>query len=96
MRPILALAAAAAFFMPAPAQAAPACASHDEALALLAQKYQERRVAVGVTSAGGLVEVLASKDGATWTILVTQPNGQSCIVSAGEGWTVVEPEEPEA
>jgi len=93
---LLVLAASAAFFMPAPAQGAPSCASHDEALALLRNKYQERRVAVGVTSAGGLVEVLSSKDGGTWTILVTAPNGQSCIVSAGEGWRVVKPEEPEA
>lgn len=93
---LLTLAAAAAFFMPAPAQAAPSCASHEEALALLAKKYQERRIAVGVTSAGGLVEVLASADGGTWTILVTAPNGQSCIVSAGEGWQVVTPKGPEA
>jgi len=63
---------------------------------MLAKKYQERRVAVGVTSAGGLVEVLTSADGGTWTILVTAPNGQSCIVSAGEGWRVVTPQEPEA
>ena len=93
---LVTLAAAAAFFMPAPAQAAPACAPHAEALALLQNKYQERRIAIGVTTAGGLVEVLASADGATWTILVTAPNGRSCIVSAGEGWTAITPQEPEA
>lgn len=93
---LVTLAAAATFFMPATAQAAPACAPHAEALALLAKQYQERRIAVGVTTAGGLVEVLASADGATWTILVTMPDGQSCIVSAGEGWTAITPEEPEA
>ena len=49
----------------------------------------EAPVAVGVTSAGGLVEVFATDDGATWTIVVTTPQGRSCMVAAGEGWRAV-------
>lgn len=92
---LIALAASAALFMPAPAHGAANCDTHDAALALLAKKYQERRVALGVTNAGGLVEVLTSDNGVTWTILVTAPNGVSCIVSAGEGWRTIKPEDPE-
>ena len=55
-------------------------------LAHLAQKYGEAPVAIGVTSGGGLVEILTSGDGATWTIIVSGPNGTSCMVAAGEGW----------
>lgn len=86
----------AAFFIPEPTQAAPACAPHAEALAILAKQYRERRVAAGVSNGGELVEVFATKDGATWTILVTAPNGISCIVAAGEGWTGITAEDSEA
>lgn len=79
-----------------PAHAATFCAPHDDVLALFAKKYQERPIALGVTNGGGLIEVLSTLDGGTWTILVTTPGGRTCVVSAGEGWTVVTPEEPEA
>jgi hypothetical protein len=38
-----------------------------------------------VTATGSLLEVLASPSG-TWTIIVTIPNGPTCLVSSGEGW----------
>ncbi len=55
----------------------------------LAQKYQEVPVAIGVTNRGGLVEVLTTGDGKTWTIIISTPDGQSCLVAAGEGWRAV-------
>ena len=51
-----------------------------------AKKYGEVPVAIGVTNKGGLVEVLTTGDGNTWTIIVSMPNGTSCLVAAGEGW----------
>ncbi len=56
----------------------------------LAERYQELPVAIGVTSGGGLVEVLSSSDGETWTIIVSTPNGVSCLIAAGEGWRPIE------
>ena len=56
----------------------------------LAQKYKEAPVAIGVTSSGGLVEVLTSGDGGTWTIILSNPNGTSCLVAAGEGWRALQ------
>ena len=64
----------------------PSCKERGDVLALLAKKYQEAPVAAGVTSSGGLVEVLTTGNGATWTIIVTTPQGMSCLVAAGEGW----------
>ncbi len=55
-------------------------------LAHLAQKYRELPVAAGVTKRGGLVEVLSTGDGKTWTILISSPDGKACMVAAGEGW----------
>ncbi len=56
----------------------------------LAQKYQEAPVAIGVTASGGMVEVLTTGDGGTWTIILSNPNGTSCLVAAGEGWRALQ------
>ena len=52
----------------------------------MAEKYREAPVAIGVTSTGSIVEVLTTGDGTTWTIIVSNPNGTSCLIAAGEGW----------
>ena len=74
-----------------PVVAAPQCNERDNVLALLAKKYQETPVAAGVTNTGGLVEVLTDHKGGTWTIIVTTPQGISCLVAAGEGWRDIRP-----
>lgn len=71
---------------PAWGQQAAACSPRSDVLRHLAKKYGEEPVAIGVTNKGGLVEVLTTGDGATWTIIVSQPNGTACMVAAGEGW----------
>ena len=72
------------------AAAQPQCNDRKEVLNLLAQKYKESPVASGVTNNGGLVEVLTDAKGGTWTIIVTTPQGVSCLVAAGEGWRKME------
>ncbi len=64
----------------------PTCNERTDVLGHLAKKYGEVPVAVGVTNKGGLVEVLTTGDGDTWTIIVSTPNGMSCMLAAGEGW----------
>ena len=83
------------------AQAAGQCNARDDVLKLLSNKYSESQVAYGVTNNGGLVEVLKSGPAAktdTWTIIITTPQGVSCLVAAGEGWRDMEQiaKEPEA
>jgi len=82
------------------AAAANQCNTRDNVLKLLASKYKEAPVAVGVTNNGGLVEVLKSDPlgkADTWTIIITTPKGMSCLVAAGEGWRAVDrlPIDPE-
>ena len=82
-----------------PLPAPQACDTRAWVLAHLAAKYHEAPVAVGLTTSGGLIEVLTTADGRTWTIIVTSPRGISCMVAAGEGWrtlNLVTPEGPEA
>lgn len=79
----------------APAQAqVQTCDQRQNVIGHLAKKYQEAPVAVGVTSTGGLVEVLTTSSGDTWTIIVSSPNGVSCLLAAGEGWRAIEFEVP--
>ncbi len=68
------------------ASAQGACDRRERVLDLLAEKYQETPVAVGVTTQGSLVEVLSHDTGKTWTIVITSPQGISCLLLTGEGW----------
>jgi hypothetical protein len=62
------------------------CGARAEILAELTKRYSETPVAVGLSNSGVLVEVLSSDNGSTWTIIVSQPNGTSCLVAAGKEW----------
>ncbi|WP_156939925.1 hypothetical protein [Mesorhizobium sp. LNHC209A00] len=64
----------------------PPCGSRPEILKQLSSRFKEAPVALGLAKNGSVVEVLTSEDGATWTIMVSQPNGSSCLVAIGEGW----------
>lgn len=73
-----------------PAQAADqqptACGPHADVVKALGSKFHEQQSATALTSAGTLLEVLTANDGATWTIIVSRPDGLSCVVAAGEDW----------
>ena len=89
----LVIGAAAILFSTAAQAQQNQCNQRDDVLELLSNKYSESRVAVGVTNNGGLVEVLKSGQEAksdTWTIIITSPQGVSCLVAAGEGWRDME------
>ena len=62
------------------------CFDRDKALADLAKKYQEQSTAFGVTNMGNLVELLTSPEGETWTLIITDPRGRTCLIAAGEYW----------
>lgn len=71
------------------------CGHHDKIVAMITgEKFKETRRAVGTTDGSNgtnFVEVFASKAG-TWTILVSTPEGFTCIHGAGESWEDVPPE----
>lgn len=73
------------------ASAAPVCGDRAKVIESLNAKYAEEPVAVGVTSNGGVIEVLKAPDGETWTILFTYPSGPSCLVASGDAWQDIEP-----
>ncbi len=96
--PFLTAAALAALLVCQSASAQGACDRRERVLGLLAEKYQETPVAAGVTTQDSLVEVLSDDAGKTWTIVVTSPQGISCLLLTGEGWKKLQQvaQDPEA
>lgn len=79
--------AAVLFLLPSlPISAAPVCGDREKVLSNLAEKYDEHPTEVGVTSQGGIIELLVSRDGTTWTLLFSHPTGPACLVASGEAW----------
>ncbi len=62
------------------------CGARPDVVELLASDFREQPSSVGVTGDGRLLEVLTNEDATTWSILLTDSRGQSCIVATGEGW----------
>lgn len=61
------------------------CGERQHLVSHLGRAYSEQPANFGVAATGNLIEVLTS-DGGTWTILVTDPKGVTCVVAAGENW----------
>lgn len=86
----LALAALAALAFAATANAQSRnCADRDRIVERLATGYGETRQTVGIGSDNTLVEVFASLETGTWTIVVTRAGGPSCLVASGQAYQVM-------
>lgn len=64
------------------------CGTREDLLKQLAAQYQEAPVGIGLASNGSVVELLTSTAG-SWTLMVTPPNGPSCLIGTGEAWQPV-------
>jgi hypothetical protein len=62
------------------------CHDAGEIARQLSSKYKEAPVAFGLQSNGNLLQIYASDQKNTWTVVSTSPAGQSCIVAAGKRW----------
>ncbi len=78
--------AVAVFLVSSVAMAQVPCGQRDKVVERLAVKYKEAPIATGVSSNGSLIEVLSTHDGDTWTLIVSSPDGNSCLIGSGQGW----------
>ena len=62
------------------------CASRDAIIDRLTDRFDEVQMGAGLIGEAGLVEVWRSPDTGSWTILMTRPNGMTCVVATGEFW----------
>lgn len=80
------LVAAAGFLVSADASAQVViCGNRSAIVQQLEVNYQERQTAYGIIANEAVMEIYVSRQG-TWTIVITERTGRSCIVAAGHSW----------
>ncbi len=77
----------------APAPPQTSCAQRTALVSGLIEGYGERQVARGLTLGGALFEVHAG-DAGSFTVLLSDPSGVSCLIAVGEAWQLVLPPLP--
>ncbi|MGH6689535.1 MAG: hypothetical protein ACREF4_02495 [Gammaproteobacteria bacterium] len=68
------------------------CHNATEIAKQLSNKYAEAPVAFGLQSNGNLLQVYASEETGTWTVVTISPTGMACIVAAGKRWEQMPPD----
>ncbi len=72
------------------AQNAVPCGDRTNLITMLDGKYQEGLSGFGVSGSANLVEVYVSEKG-SFTVVMTNAKGVSCVIAAGESWEKVAP-----
>lgn len=62
------------------------CADRDKVVQRLTTNYGETVQGMGLGANNGVMEVFASEETGTWTITVTMPNGQTCLIASGQAY----------
>jgi len=83
---ITALALALLLGLRSMASAQSMCMPHAELAKRLGDRFSETPIAIALANNGSLLEVFSTGSGSTWTIIITKPDGTSCVVAAGEAW----------
>ena len=68
-----------------PALAQQQCGPRDDVVKLLHTKYLESQRALGLIDDRSMMEIYISARG-SWTMLVTNEEGMTCVLAAGEAW----------
>lgn len=61
------------------------CAPRERVVERLAERYGETLRSMGLDQGNGLVEIYTSDTG-TWTMLLSLPDGRSCLLASGQLW----------
>jgi hypothetical protein len=69
------------------------CAKREEVIQRLWDRWQEKLVANGLSNDNRLIELFVAENG-SWTVIISDSTGRSCVASAGQNWTARESEEP--
>lgn len=73
----------------APAFAQGQCGPREHLVKSLGDRFKEAPVGMGITQPGQIVELFTSDTG-SWTMVLTTPNGTSCLIAAGESWDTIQ------
>jgi len=67
------------------AEAQTICGDRTDFVEKLKDGYAEEPVSLGLAANGSAIELFTAESG-TFSIIITQPNGVSCLVASGEEW----------
>ncbi|MEQ9642089.1 MAG: hypothetical protein RIM84_18845 [Alphaproteobacteria bacterium] len=79
----------AATMVPLSTQAAHAqrvCAPTAEIAQQLENKFEEQAVGRGLTPGGDAMFELFVSNSGSWTVLISDPSGRSCVFAVGDNW----------
>ena len=65
------------------------CANRSEMVEKLNARFGESRQSIGLTPGGQALEIFAHAETGTWTILLTLPNGTSCMMASGHAYQAI-------
>lgn len=92
---VLLAAAVAVFPETAGAQGVVNCAERAQVIDFLARQYAEKQTAVGLINQQAIMELYAADSG-SWTLIITDVSGRSCVILAGKSWEIMIPVGPKA
>lgn len=69
------------------------CGDREELTSKLTRKFGEMQQGTGLVSQNRVLELWRSGDG-SWTVLMTRPDGKTCILAAGSFWRDFDPGQP--
>ncbi len=61
------------------------CGERDKLLGQLTKKYKETSRGLGLSTGNKVLELYTSPTG-TWSVLLTDPQGRTCVIAVGEAW----------
>ena len=68
----------------------PQCGPREVIVDTLQSRYGETRRVVAMTSEGTLMELWGNDENGSWTVTMTRPGGNTCLVSAGSMFELVD------
>lgn len=83
---------AAALAPPAEAQPVAPCMARGDLIDTLSKKYSETLIGGGLQNAQQLLEIWRSEKTGSFTVIVTNAEGLSCIVATGQHWQAAQME----
>jgi hypothetical protein len=65
------------------------CSDHETMVRHLAEGWGESRQSIALDAANAVVEIYASAETGTWTLVVTEPGGPSCMIASGHAFEML-------
>lgn len=66
------------------------CGVRDKIVQQLEERYGETALSRGVARGSGIVEMYVNPESGSWTIVVTNTKGMSCLMAAGEAFEPIQ------